>query len=234
MKRLLLILAFAVACLALLAAPAFASAPWAPAFRLAPQTAYIFAYGDGSWFEVCGADLVAEPHWALYDEYGVLVAPADPIPADYDVVMQLSWKGYNYGLVKKLPTALEVRLSIPEADVDLSYEQAKAYWTGPFIWDLYWVENAGPIPAFNPRIGANVYANRWLLPLTGDKGLATNLVDGRLPAGTYTVSYAERFVKTYTGLEQWLWDDEGNPLGTKPWHAKPGDESTVEFTFTVE
>ena len=136
MKKLLLVIVLAVACFALLAMPALASSPSAPEFRLQANTAYVFAYLDGSWFEIVGPDLTAVPHWATYDRRGNLRG-TDPIPATYDIVMQESWKGYSYGLVQKLPTVFEVKLSIPEAGVDLSYAQAKAYWTGPFIWDAY-------------------------------------------------------------------------------------------------
>jgi hypothetical protein len=230
MKRLLLVLALAVVLLGLLVTPTFASSPSAPVFRLDTNTAYVFAYLDGSWFEVVGPDLTAVGHWATYDRRGNLRG-TDPIPASYDIVMQESWKGYNYGLVQKLPTVFEVKLSIPEAGVDLSYAQAKAYWTGPFLWDAYWVANAGEIPAFNPNIGAQVYANRWLPPLTGVNGLATNLQGGKLPPGTYTVNYSERWVGPYTGLDQ-AYDDLGNPLWG-PWHVEPPSEGSTSFTFTV-
>ena len=104
MKRLLLVLVLAVALLGLLAAPALAAKP-ADSFRLAEKTAYIFAYGDGSWFEVTN---VADPstfvgHWVTYDDNGNFVAPADPIPANYDVVMQVSIKFIPRGQVQTLP-----------------------------------------------------------------------------------------------------------------------------------
>ena len=235
MKKLLLLAVLAAAVLGLLAAPALATT-LDPGFRLSEKTAYIFAYGDGSWFEVKDA---ADPstfvgHWVLYDDDGNFLAPADPIPANFDVVMQVSIKFIPRGQVQTLPKKFLIKLSIPEAGVDLSYAQAKAYWTGPNLWDQYWVDATGvPVLAFNPHIGAQPYANRWLPPLTGDKGLATNLTDKKLPEGTYTVHYTERVVRPFTSLEL-VYDDQGNPSTTqKPTHIKPYTSDPVVFTFTV-
>ena len=233
MKKLLLLAVLAAAVLGLLAAPALATT-LDPGFRLSEKTAYIFAYNDGSWFEV--TDVAAGTfvgHWVVYDDLtGDLVAPADPIPANYDVVMQVSWKLIPRGQVQTLPKKFLIKLSIPEAGVDLSYEQSKAFWT-LHPWDQYWVDAVMPIPAFNPHIGAQPYANTWLAPLTGDKGLATNLTDKKLPQGTYTVHYMERVVRPFTSIEL-VWDDQGNPSTTqKPTHAKPYTSDPVVFTFTV-
>ena len=226
MKRLPLVLVLALVLLGLLATPALASAPRATEFRLQANTAYVFAYADGSWFEV--TDVAAGTfvgHWATYDEdTWELLAPADPIPANLDIVMQESWKGWTFGLMKKLPTAFEIQLSISDADgqtvKDISYEQAKAYWTPiPHLWDEYWVNGAafGVIwHAFNPRIGADIYANTWLLPF------------GQLDQGIYTVNYAERWVKEWTNMDP----DYGQPHGG-PWHARRGDGGSTSFTFTV-
>jgi hypothetical protein len=223
MKRFLLVLVLSIACLAVLAVPAVASAPWAPDFRLEANTAYVFAYADGSWFEV--TDVAAGTfvgHWVEYDEYGNFVAPADPIPADLDIVMQESWKGWTFGLMKKLPTAFEIQLSIPEAGVDVSYEEARAFWgVAPYLWDEYWVNALGTFPAFNEHMGAGIYATRWLMPL------------GKLEPGTYTVYYDERWVKTWTNMDQ-FYDDFGEPINHSPWHAKSGERWSTSFTFTVE
>jgi hypothetical protein len=53
--------------------------------------------------------------------------------------------------MKKLPTAFEIQLSIPEAGMDISYAQAKAYWTGPFLWDDYWVNALGTWAGLQPE-----------------------------------------------------------------------------------
>ena len=231
MKRLLLVAVLAAAALGLLAAPALAKTP-DPDFRLSEGTAYIFSYGDGSWFEV--PDVAAGTfvgHWVTYDDYGNFVAPADPIPADYDIVMQVSWKLIPRGQVQTLTRKFLISMSIPEAGVALSYQQAKAYWN-LHPWDGYWANNVLAIPAFNPHIGAQPWANTWLAPLTGESGLADNLTaDMKLPPGTYTVNYTERVARPFTTIEL-VWDDEGNPLWG-PTHAERAT-NPVEFTFTVE
>ena len=54
-----------------MAAPALAKAPWASAFRLSTNTAYIFAYVDGSWFEVVGEGDAGAPVSCLFLGSGV-------------------------------------------------------------------------------------------------------------------------------------------------------------------
>jgi hypothetical protein len=231
MKRLVFAFLLTAALLGLLAAPALAGPPSADSFYLSPNTAYIFAYGDGSWFEIVGEGNAGVPvlHWVSYDDEGNLLAPADPIPANYDVVMQVSWKNISYGLVETLPLTYQVKVRIPEAGVDLSYEQAKAHWTGAFLWDDFWVTNAGEVLPFNSHIGAQVYANRWLPSLTGDKGLATNLTAGKkLPAGTYTVYYAENLLRTYTAMDLWF-EGQKSPVILKP----EGENVVPPYTFTI-
>ncbi len=119
MKRVLLAAVVAVAIVGLLVAPAFAAGPQLPVFRLDLKTAYVIAYADGTWFELIGDREAPDPIW--HD-------PGDPIPANYDVVMQFSWKNVNYGLVKTFPNAFDLKVSIPEAGVEMSYEDAKQYW----------------------------------------------------------------------------------------------------------
>jgi hypothetical protein len=237
MKGLLLVALLAAAVLGLLAVPALAATP-DPDFRLASNTAYIFSYGDGSWFEVMD---VADPfsfvgHWTTYDDDGNLVAPADPIPASYDVVMQLSNKFIPRGQVQNLAKKFLISLSIPEAGVALSYQDSKAYWN-LHPWDQYWIDATGlAIVGFNPKIGAPAYANTWLAPLTGENGLADNLTaENKLHPGTYTVNYTEKVVKPFTDLEI-AWDDQGNQVPpTWEWtHIRPYTSDLIVLTFTVE
>jgi hypothetical protein len=226
MKRLLLVAVLVAVVLTLLAAPALATVPDST-FRLAERTAYIFSYGDGSWFEVKD---VADPfsfvgHWTTYnDDYTAIVKPAGPIPANYDVVMQVSLKLINLGQVQNESEKFLISLRIPEAGVDLSTEQAKAYWH-LHTWDQYWVDATGYQPVgFNPNIGAQPYANTWLAPLTGGKGLASNLVSLKLPRGTYHVYYTETYPQPTVDLE--IIDVWG------PTHFGKGS-MPVEFTFKV-
>ena len=236
MKKLLILAVLTAAVLGLLAAPALATT-LDPGFRLSEKTAYIFAYNDGSWGEF--TDVAAGTvvwHWTTYDDQGNFVAPADPIPADYDVVMQLSNKFIPRGQVQNLTKKFLISLSIPEAGVDLSYQDSKAYWN-LHPWDQYWIDAIGlAIVGFNPKIGAPAYANTWLAPLTGENGLADNLTaENKLPPGTYTVNYTEKVVKPFTDLEI-AWDDQGNQVPpTWEWtHVRPYTSDLVVFTFTVE
>ena len=228
MKRFLNVVVLAAALLGLLAAPALASAPSAaPAFRHALNTAYIFVYGDGTWYEVKG-DVEAPTavwHFPTYDDDGNFVAPADAIPATYDVVMQFAWKNINYGLVQTYPLAFDLKIAIPEAGVDLSYEQAKAYWTGVSLWDQYMINLTWPIEPFNPNIGAQVYAIRWWPSLTGENSIATkNLTaDKMLLPGTYHVYYSEKWLRTYINLDL-LTDESGQPLNKSPYRITPEGE----------
>lgn len=238
MKRLLIALLLAVALLGLLATPALASAPWAaPPFRHALKTAYIFSYGDGTWYEMTGDVEAPTPvsHTPTYDEDGNLIAPADPIPAAYDVVMQFSWKNIDYGLVKTFPLAFDLKIAIPEAGVDMSYEQAKAYWTGVSLWDQYMINLTWAIEPFNSHIGAKVYAIRWWPYLTGDNSIATqNLTaDKKLRPGTYTVQYTENLRRTYINMDL-LTDEFGNPLNKSPYRGTPeGEWVNAPYTFTI-
>ena len=238
MKRLLVVLLLAVALVGILAAPALASAPWAASpFRAALNTAYIFSYWDGTWFEVTGDVEAPTPvwHFVTYDDEGNFVAPADAIPANYDVVMQLSWKNVTYGLVKTLPLAFDLKIAIPEAGIDLSYEQAKAYWTGVSLFDQYMINLTWPIEPFNSHIGAQVYAVRWLPYLTGENSIATkNLTaDKKLLPGTYTVYYSENLLRTYINMDL-LTDEFGEPLNKAPYRGTPeGEWVNAPYTFTI-
>lgn len=60
-----------VTVVASMAAPALAKAPCASAFRLSTNTAYIFAYVDGSWFEVVGEGDAGAPVSCLFLGSGV-------------------------------------------------------------------------------------------------------------------------------------------------------------------
>ncbi|MCX6363241.1 MAG: hypothetical protein NTW58_03555, partial [Actinobacteria bacterium] len=198
MKKSLIVFILVAALLAVLAAPALAvgsDANWRPAL----QTAYVFTYNGGSWFESTN---VADPnafviHWAATDEDdNWIVGSAAHIPANYDVVMQLSWKEIGYWAVAAFSDAVLIDLSIPDAGVQLSKRQCMAFWTGPILWDKYWEVATGLVLVpYDPRLKLKTYANRFLVPLTGTKGIATNLTaDKKLRPGTYTVYYTETWV----------------------------------------
>jgi hypothetical protein len=202
---------------------------------LAPRTedGLRFTYNGGSWFEGTGdpsaPTLVA--HWAATDDAGNwIVGTADPIPADYDVVMQLSWKDIGYWEVAAFSDALLIDLRIPEAGVQLSKRQSMAFWTGPVLWDKYWEDATGLVLVpYDPRLRLKAYAIRWLAPLTGKNGIATNLTrNKKLRPGTYTVYYTETGVLPIIDLS--LQD----PPQDKPVIIWPTGPNVVPpFTFTV-
>jgi len=233
MKRLLIVVVLAAALLAVLAAPALATrsdANWRPAL----QTAYVFTYNGGSWFESTN---VADPgafviHWAdVDDDDNWIVGSAAHIPANYDVVMQLSWKEIGYWAVAAFSDAVLIDLSIPEACVQLSKRQSMAFWTGPILWDKYWEAATGLVLVpYDPRLKLKAYANRFLVPLTGKHGIANNLTaDKKLRPGTYTVYYTETWVLPVLVLS--LQD----PPQDKPVIIWPTGPSVMpSFTFTVD
>jgi len=211
MKRLLLVFLLAAAFLGLLAAPALAD------LRASLKTAYVVPKTGGVWLEATGD--VNAPTLLRHP-------PGTPIPANYDVIIDAPWRGITQGLVQTVPLALKYDVSIPAAGVDLSQDAAMAYWSGAVLWDQYWSRLLGPIPSFNPSIGAQAYANHWWGPLTGDAGTATNLTPGKkLPEGAYAGVLTETVVRTITDLKL-------NAAGqTTPVKVFPG---TASYPFSFE
>ena len=212
MKRSLLVFLLVTVFLGVAAAPAFAD------LRPSLKTAYLVPK-MGVWLEVKGDVNVPV-------KVGHPISA--PIPADYDVVVDVPWRGITQGLVQTVPLALHHELSIPAAGLNLSSKQAMAYWSGAVLWDDYWKNllNA-TIPAFNPNIGAQAYANHWWGAVTGDASLATKLTpDKRLPQGPYAGVFTETVVRTITDLKL-------NSAGqTTPVKREPGTAS-YPFTFVV-
>ncbi len=213
MKRLLLVFLLAAAFLGLLAAPALAD------LRPSLMTAYVVPK-LGVWLEI--KDDVNVPVKYVHPLLTY------PIPANYDVVIDVPWRGITKGLVQTVPLALLYKLSIPAAGLNLSYEQAKAYWSGAVLWDQYWSSLLGPIPAFNPRIGAQAYANHWWGAVTGDASRATKLTLGKkLPQGTYAGLFTETVLRTITDLTTLNSAGQTNPV-----KRAPGTNS-YPFSFVV-
>jgi hypothetical protein len=212
MKKLLLALVFAAACLGLLAAPAFAN------LRPSVKTAYIVPK-LGVWLEVKGDVNVPV-------KYGHPLS--FPIPADYDVVLDVPWRGITRGLVQTVPLALKYQVSIPAAGLEMSQDQAMAYWSGAVLWDEYWSTLlAAGIPAFNPNIGAKPYANHWWGAVTGPTSVATGLTpDKKLAVGVYSATLTLTVLRTINDLTLTLVDQ------TTPTKMDPGTAS-VPFTFIV-
>src|SRR5512137_857157 len=97
MKKLLLVVVLAAICLGLLAAPAFAD------LRPSVKTAYIVPK-MGVWLEVKGDVNVPAKY--------VHPLLTDAIPANYDVIIDVPWRGITRGLVQTVPLALKYEVSI--------------------------------------------------------------------------------------------------------------------------
>ena len=190
------------------------------------KTAFVVAYGDGVWFEATGVETSPT---AVFHDAGT------PIPADYDVAVATGWAGTS---LKQLEHGTQIKIRIPEAGVDLSYDRgtgfkvdSAAYWSGPTFYDQYWIDFLSPVTSFEPRAGSQVYANHWWLGVSDtqwEKGLATNLTpDGRLPQGTYTVNFGEVAPEPAAGLSC-IYDGPQTP-----YRPKPGMNVAAPFTFTV-
>ena len=191
-----------------------------------PRTAFVVAYGDGAWFEAAGVETSPT---AVFHDAGT------PIPADYDVAVATGWAGTS---LKQLEHGTQIKIRIPEAGVDLSYDRgtgfkvdSAAYWSGPTFYDQYWIDFLSPVTSFEPRAGSQVYANHWWLGVSDtqwEKGLATRLnPGGRLPPGTYTVLFEEVAPGPAAGLSC-IYDGPQTP-----YHPKPGTNVAAPFTFTV-
>jgi len=212
MKRSLLVFLLVTVFLGVAAAPAFAD------LRPSLKTAYLVPK-MGVWLEVKGDVNVPV-------KVGHPISA--PIPADYDVVVDVPWRGITQGLVQTVPLALKFEVSIPAAGLEMSQDQAMAYWSGAVLWDQYWKDLLGTtIPAFNPSIGAQAYANHWWGAVTGDASVAAKLTaDKKLSQGTYSGLLTETVVRTITDLKL-------NAAGqTTPVKLAPGT-SSYPFAFVV-
>ena len=194
--------------------------------RAPSKTAFVVAYGGGCWFEVGGE---AGAPRAVYHEAGT------PIPADYDVAMATGWRGTS---LDRLKSGSQIKIRIPEAGVDLSYDRetdgkvdSGAYWGGPSLYDEYWVRLLYPMTGFKPQGETQVYADHWWVGLTDTEwevGLATNLTaEKKLPQGTYTVYFEETIAAPMTGLDC-VYDGP-----QAPYHPDAGTNVTAPYTFTV-
>jgi hypothetical protein len=212
MKRFLIVFLLVTVLLAVLAAPAFAD------LRPALKTAYLVPK-MGVWLEVQGD--VNVPVKGIHPL-------SFPVPADYDVIVDVPWRGITYGLVNTVPLALKFQVSIPAAGLDMSQDQAMAYWSGAVLWDQYWKDLLGTtIPAFNSSIGAQAYANHWWGAVTGASSVATKLTaDKKLASGTYTGLLTETVVRTIIDLKLSS-AGQTTPVKVAPYTA------SYPFTFVV-
>ena len=106
--------------------------------------------------------------------------PADPtsyvpVSKNRPVLLFGMWIEGRYGYVVNAPNIVLFTVDVtgPEGfSQHFSPQQAKACWTGPYVWDGFWSAFFNDAWAtdivfvpFNPRIGAGVYGNNLQLPL---------------------------------------------------------------------
>jgi hypothetical protein len=227
MKRLLFLAVLAVvviACLGLLASPAFAGKS-APIFRPPTNVPILGMDWGGSWMVNSGVNNDPAQDLTWYDAND----PTDlqywaPLPLNTSVIGWIGWTGSIYGQIANVPhqAAISIEVSGPGGfDQQFSPAQTAADWTGPFRWDAWWTAYFGsdPLQPFNPKSHAGVYINYLVLPL------------GPFPtAGLYHFHMDWTQTLPFTDLIDYF--------GTgKPTHVKPGPNSPVnmiqDFDFYV-
>ncbi len=142
MKKLLLVVVLAAACLGLLAAPAFAQ----PVLQ---DGVYVWIY-DGSWFE-----------WADGAPTGVEGLAGTVLPDNEDVWLVTVWAAYGRGHIQSIGNVLVESLSIDGTPVVSSQAASKALWSVP-----YPSENLNDVfVPFNPRMRIGGWVAAWLFPV---------------------------------------------------------------------
>lgn len=146
MKKLLLVLALAIALCGLLAVPAVA----APQFQ---DGVYMWIY-DGAWFQVTDG------------QAGDIVDPGTPIPAGQPVWLVTVWAAYGYGHVKSIGNTIVESLSIDGTPVVSGTAASRALWSVPYpseaLNDVF--------TPFNSNNRVSGWVAVWLYPVTLDPG----------------------------------------------------------------
>ena len=156
------------------------------------------------------------------DESTLTWGPADSVPLGADCRVGLSWVAITRGGIINQSKAIMCKLEVTRVDpgpaslvkkVDAS--TCQRYWGAPYRWND-WM-SAYPELVITPYNGsqAGVWGRDWLVPLPP------------LSAGTYSISYADKFLRKMA-----------DPLFAPPWeyqHVYPHDWiSWDEVTFVVE
>ena len=147
MKRYLLVLVLAVAFLGLLAAPTSAQ----PVLQ---DGVYVYMY-NGHWFQMVGGEEVAS------GDAGRRCPPWSP---------RGSWRPGRRadGPIESIGTALVYSVDIDGQSVVSGGAASKALWSAPFRWETD--------PPFNPRMGVEAWAARWLYQIRPGLGAGTHEV----------------------------------------------------------
>jgi hypothetical protein len=190
MKKLLLVVVLAAACLGLLATPAFAQ----PMF---PDGVCVWIY-DGNWFECSGG----EPT-------GLEGSAETPIPAGQDVWLITIWGAYGRGHIRSIGNVLVESLSIDGTPVVSGAAASKALWSVPYPSE-YLDDSSVP---FNPRMRIGGWVAVWLFPVT--LGTGTYEVTG---AETAAHPFTDLSIIAERGHGPLFFPVEGIPAGPfGPW-----------------
>ena len=160
---------------------------------------------------------------ALWVDEGTLKwGPVATIPAGADVRVGLSLVAMNHGGAMSQSEALLLRLTVTRkgsslpvrAPVDES--TCGGFWGAPYAYNDWMVDYPDfAVYPYNPNVGAEATARDWLVPM------------GPLPAGKYSISYAEKLTRTIV-------DPLYLPPSEGPGKKGPWDWTDYGATFTVK
>jgi hypothetical protein len=221
MKRFVLLLVCAAVFVCLLAAPAADAKKKANRQTYRPPVDATMMWGPW-WFEYSGdTGTFSDVSWHQAGD------PNDPdfsdlyksVPIENDTYLWSQWAGVNYGFMRNVPNSLlfTVDISGPEGfEQHISPDEAKAYWTGPHIWDQFWAD------FWYDSYGFNLEPNKDLGALFYDQNLMLPI--GPFPiAGRYEVHVLLVTVR---------------PLNELIWHGVPRHTATggfgYEYTFSMD
>ena len=224
MKRFVLLLVCTAVFVCLLAAPVADAKKKANRQTYRPPVNASMVWGP-MWFEYSGATRTfADVTWyqasdPVDPEYPDWAAIYEPVPIENDTYFWSQWAGVNYGFMRNVPNSLSVTVDItgPEGfEQHFSPDEAKAYWSGPHLWDQFWADffydSWGEVVEPNKDLGALLYDQNLMLPI------------GPFPvAGRYDVHVSWVSVR---------------PLNELIWHGVPRHTPTggwgYEYTFAMD
>lgn len=206
MKRFLLMLVLAVACLGLLASPAFA---WYQPMQ--PGNAYVYPFGT------MGDDGIVYTYWGELDPINgeeVWHDQTEAIPKDDTVWLMFGWTSPIRGTIQNLPRIdrFAFSLSGPEGYAfSISGAASRAVWSPVYLFGVF--------PAFN-KAEATYWGRDWWQKLSV------------LSSGVYTGTTSETVTRMITdstfGSDEWV-----RHAQQRPYKIPPGTYQYDDFSFTV-
>lgn len=153
------------------------------------------------------------------DESTTSFGLVDAVPAGADVRISASWLAMSHGLATSYPKAMLQRLQVldPYGDIVKACDEStcRTFWTAPYLNNDYYEEPEWLYPA-NPKRSAGVWGVDWMVPFRP------------LTAGTYTIVYSDKQVRTVADP---MWATPGSVVPIYPrydWYSWP------QVTFEVE